>query len=177
MNQVKAAGKYVLKAYFGGCFGCLGALSAASTLLLVLAMTLGPQALGILQGIHLPSIPLLAPGTSPSGQESPPTIQPDCYKAIDAWVLKSEMGEPATTFSQTDGIFPVVTSPTDCGAVNTKLVDSHDQTLLERSYSVKGGGRNGYGDYNPNKNLAPGSYKMQFWYGDTLLKTIQLIVQ
>lgn len=184
MNQVKAAVKYVLRAYFGGCFGCLGALSAAITLLLVFAITLGPQVLSMLQGIQLPLIPL-APGTYPLDQGTlpmgppgapPPTMQPDCYKTIDAWVSKSELGEPATTFSQADGIFPVVTSPTDCGAVNAKLVNSRDRILLERSYDVRAS-RNGYGDYNPERNLAPGSYEMQFWYGEILLKTIQLIVQ
>lgn len=185
MNQIRAAVRYVLKAYFGGCFGCLGALSAAIALLLVLAITLGPQVLRILQAIQLPPIPL-APETSPLGQGTPPmgpagapapTMQRDCYKTIDGWVSKSELGEPATAFSQADGIFPVVTSPTDCGKVNAKLVDSRDQTVLERSYNVRGGGRNGYGDYNPRRNLAPGSYKMQFWYGEILLKGIQLTVQ
>jgi len=184
MDQVKAAVKYVLKAYFGGCFGCLGALCATITLLLVLAINLGRPALAMLQAIPLPSIlQLLAPGTSPSGQGTPPMGTPgasaptDCYTTIDAWVSKSEMGEPATTFSQTDGIFPVLTNPTGCGAVNARLADSRGQTLVERSYGVVGGGRNGYGDYNPNKNLAPGSYEMQFWYGEILLETIQLIVQ
>ena len=178
MNKIGAAIKYVLKAYFGGCFGCLGVLTAVIILLLVFAITLGPQALSMLQSIQLPSIPF-AQGISPMSTSSAmsPTAQPDCYTNIDAWVSKSEMGEPATTISQTDGIFPVVTSPTDCGAVNAKLIDSNDQTLLEKTYGVKGGGRNGYGNYNLNKNLAPGSYKMQFWYGEILLKTIQLIVQ
>ncbi|MCX6072118.1 MAG: hypothetical protein NTU91_14900 [Chloroflexi bacterium] len=184
MNQVKAAVKYALKAFFGGCFGCLGALSGTIVLLLVLAITLGPRAMGIVQGIHLPSIPsLLAPGTSPSGQGTPPMGTPggsaptDCYTTIDAWVSKSEMGQPETTFSQSDGIFPVVTNPTGCGAVNARLADSRGQTLLEKSYGVVGGGRNGYGNYNANKNLAPGSYEMQFWYGEMLLKKIQLTVQ
>ncbi|MBA4318948.1 MAG: hypothetical protein C0412_11160 [Flavobacterium sp.] len=87
------------------------------------------------------------------------------------------MGEPITTLSQTGGIFPVLTNPTDCGVLSAKLVDSKDQTVLEKTYNVVGGGRNGYGDYNPKKNLAPGSYKMEFWYGKTLLKSIQLIIQ
>ena len=128
--------KYVLKAYFGGCFGCLGALCATIALLLVLAINLGPPALGMLQAIPLPSIlQLLAPGTSPSGQRTPSMGTPgasaptDCYTTIDAWVSKSEMGESATTFSQTDGIFPAVTNPTDCGTVNARLAASRGQTL------------------------------------------------
>ena len=28
MEQIRAALRFLLKAYFGGCFGCLGALSA-----------------------------------------------------------------------------------------------------------------------------------------------------
>jgi len=103
-------------------------------------------------------------------------MEENCYKTLDAWVSKSELGPPTTTFSRTDGIFPVVTNPTDCGPVNAKLLDLNDRTIVEKSYNVRKG-RNGYGDYNPSKNLSPGSYKMQFWYGENLLKTIQLTIQ
>lgn len=161
-----------------------------AVLTLVFALTLGPKALGMLRGIQLPSIPIpsvpggIPPSSFPSGPGGalpssgvPPVIGEDCYKTIDAWVSKSELGPPATTFSRTDGVFPVVTNPTDCGPVNAKLLDPNDKTVMERTYSVKGGGRNGYGDYNPTRELPPGSYKMQFWYGENLLKTIQLTIQ
>jgi len=184
MDQIKGAIKHALKAYFGGCFGCLGALSGAMALLLVLAITLGPRALGMLQAIQLPSIlSLLSPATLLSGQGMPPMGTPgasaptDCHTTIDAWVSKSELGQPETTFSKTDGMFPVITNPTGCGAVNARLAESSGQTLLEKAFVVVGGGRNGYGDYNTNKNLTPGSYEMQFWYGEILLETIPLIVQ
>jgi len=178
MNWSKASIKYILKAYFGGCFGCLGALSATAALTLVFALTLGPQVLGVLRGIQLPSILIPSgPGEVPPSSGPSPVIGEDCYKTIDAWVSKSDLGPPATTFSGTDGVFPVVKNPTDCGPVNAKLLDQNDKTIMERTYSVKGGGRNGYGDYNPSKNLPPGSYKMQFWYGENLLKTIQLTIQ
>lgn len=184
MDQIKGAVKHALKAYFGGCFGCLGALSGATALFLVLAVTLGPRALGMFQAIQLPSIlSLLSPATMLQGQEMPSMGTPgesapaDCYTTIDAWVSKSELGKPETTFSKTDGMFPVITNPTGCGAVNARLADSAGQTLMEKSFGVVGGGRNGYGDYNPNKNIAPGSYEMQFWYGDILLKKIPLLVQ
>jgi hypothetical protein len=36
------------------------------------------------------------------------------------------------------------------------------------------GGRNGHGNYDPDKNLKPGTYKMQFWYGENLLKEIKI---
>lgn len=187
-----AAVKYALKAYFGGCFGCLGALCATIALSFILAITLGPGALAAMKSIPLPALlPLLAPGMLPMDQGMPPMDQGmspmvtpdelpapmDCYTTIDAWASKSDMGQPATTFLQTDGIFPVVTNPTDCGTVKARLIDSRGQTFLEKSYSVVGGGRNGYGNFNLNKNLVPGSYEMQFWNGEVLLESIQLNVQ
>lgn len=176
MEWSKASIKYLLKAYFGGCFGCLGALSAIVVLALVFALTVGPSVLGVLKGIQLPSLPIPSgPGGAPPSSGVPPA--PDCYKTIEAWVSKSVGGSPATTFSRTDGIFPIVTNPTDCGKVNAKLLGPNDEIILERSYNVKGGVRNGYGDYNPGRNLPPGSYTMQFWYGENLLKTIQLTIQ
>lgn len=178
MEWSKASIIYLLKAYFGGCFGCLGALSAIAILTLVFALTLGPGMLDVLRGIQLPSIPIPSgPGWAPPSSGVPPVIPEDCYKTIDAWVSKSELGPPATTFSRTDGIFPVVTNPTDCDPVNAKLLDPNDKTIMERAYNVKGGSRNGYGDYNPTRKLPPGLYKMQFWYGENLLKTIQLTIQ
>lgn len=38
--------KFGLKAYFGGCFGCLGALTTLLVLILVFTLVLGPTAMG-----------------------------------------------------------------------------------------------------------------------------------
>jgi len=184
MEWIKGSIKYLLKAYFGGCFGCLGALSAVVVLGLIFAITLGPTIVPWVQsvpGMLFPSglgpgLPIPGgPGVTPPSSGMPPAA--DCYKTIDAWVSKSEFGPPTTTFSRTDGIFPVVANPTDCGLVSAKLLDPNGKILKEKSSIIKGGGLNGYGDYNPSKNLPPGSYKMQFWYGENLLKTIQLTIQ
>lgn len=95
---------------------------------------------------------------------------------IEVWVAKAEFGSPATQFSTTDGIYPVVTSSADSDqSVKVSLIDANSKTLLEKTYNIRQGG-NGYGDYNPGKNLTPGSYSVEFWYGNTLLKTIQITV-
>jgi hypothetical protein len=39
---------------------------------------------------------------------------------------------------------------------------------------MKLGVRNGYGYYDPDKKLKPGAFKMQFWYGENLLKEIKI---
>lgn len=191
MAWFNSSAKYALKAFFGGCLGCLGALSATLVLAAVFGLTLGPSVLSALQGIQLPSLPIpglpesLPPSSGaplPGLPESPPPSSgappaPDCYVTIEAWVSHSEFGSPATVFSRTDGIFPVVSNPTDCGPVSAKLLGPNDEVIMEKSYSVKGGGRNGYGDFNPGRDLSPGSYAMQFWYGENLVATIPLTVQ
>lgn len=97
---------------------------------------------------------------------------------IEVWVAKTEFGSPATEFSNTDGIYPVVQSSADLGdkRVKVSLIDANDNTLMEKTFNVRQGG-NGYGDYNPTRNLAPGSYRVEFWYDTTLLKTIQITVE
>ena len=96
---------------------------------------------------------------------------------IEVWVAKVEFGPPATQFSTTDGIYPVVNSSADLDQrVKVSLIDANNETLTEKSFNVRQGG-NGYGDYNQGRNLTPGSYRVEFWYGDTLLKTIQITVE
>ena len=43
MDRLRNAFKYLMKAYFGGCIGCLGALSTVIALMLLPAVVLGPQ--------------------------------------------------------------------------------------------------------------------------------------
>ena len=96
---------------------------------------------------------------------------------IEVWVAKAEFGPPATQFSTTDGIYPVVNSSADLDQrVKVSLIDANNETLTEKSFNVRQGG-NGYGDYNQGRNLTSGSYRVEFWYGDTLLKTIQITVE
>jgi len=96
---------------------------------------------------------------------------------IEVWVAKTEFGSPATEFSNTDGIYPVVQSSADLDQrVKVSLIDADNETLTEKTFNVRQGG-NGYGDYNQGRNLAPGSYRVEFWYDTTLLKTIQITVE
>ncbi len=184
MNKINSAFKFLMKAYFGGCFGCLGALTLVVVLGLILSIVLGPSLASALPNIPGMLFPggigpgSLIPGGSgaaQSGLEESPAE--DCYKTIDAWISKNELGEPATTFSKGDGIFPVVTNPTGCGQVTVKLLDPKDSVVTEKTFGVIGGGRNGYGNYDPEKNLTPGAYKMQFWYGENLLKEIEFSIR
>ena len=102
---------------------------------------------------------------------------------IEVWVAKAAFGPPATQFSTTDGIYPVVYSSADLDQrVKVSLIDADSKTLTEKTYNVRGPGGNGYGDYNQGRNLTPGSYRVEFWSdydwdGDTLLKTIQITVE
>jgi hypothetical protein len=103
------------------------------------------------------------------------TEQYECYKTIELSVSNSEFGPPVTTFHTSDAIFSMVSNPIDCGPATVKLIDSDDNTVVEKSFNVAAG-TTGYGDYNAVRNLAPGDYKMELWYGDILLKTINLTV-
>ncbi|MDO9128848.1 MAG: hypothetical protein Q7U34_03180 [Anaerolineales bacterium] len=103
------------------------------------------------------------------------TQQAECYKTMELSVSNKEFGEPVTTFHAGDGIFPMVSNPIECGQGTVRLIDSGNNTVMEKTYSVAGG-MNGYGDYNAARALAPGDYKMELWYGELLLKTINLTV-
>jgi len=182
MNTIKHALKYLLKAYIGGCVGCLGAatmLTAIAALLAVLFLSSPLPGLvaatvpGLIQAATAGTVP---GGYGPQAGQTVAPPPPDCYKTIRAWVSNSEMGSPTSEFSPTDGLFPVVENRTDCGAINAKLLDKNDRVVKERSYSVKAG-RNGYGNYNTDRNLAPGPYTVQFWYADNLLQSTQITVR
>jgi len=194
MASVPNGLSFLLKAFFGGCVGCLGAWLTSIVVVGVIALAAGGPALhlaqGAAQGIQLPLVsqaPAGFPGgIAPPGSDAGPSgaslaalapASPDCYKAVKAWVAKAEHGSPATDFARTDGMFPVVQSPTNCGKVTARLLDRSGRALVEKSYNVIGGGPNGYGNYNPEGNLTPGPYRMQFSYGDTPLATVDLAVR
>jgi len=104
------------------------------------------------------------------------TEQAECCKSIELSVSNREFGPPTTVFSTSDGVFPMVTNGVDCGPAGVRLIDPNGKTAMERTFGVAAGST-GYGDYNAAKNLAPGVYKMELWYGDKLLKTIQVTVR
>ncbi len=103
------------------------------------------------------------------------TQQAECYKTMELSVSNKEFGEPVTTFHASDGIFPVVSNPIECGQAMVRLIDSGNNFVMEKTYGVAGG-MNGYGDYNATRSLAPGNYKLELRYGELLLKTINLTV-
>ncbi len=101
------------------------------------------------------------------------TQQAECYKTLELSVSNIEFGEPVTTVHTSDGIFPMVRNPIECGPTTVKLIDGGNNTLMEKTFSVASG-MTGYGDYNAARALAPGEYKLELWFGELLLKTIHL---
>lgn len=68
---MKAAIRFGLKSYFGGCLGCLGVLSLVLVLAIILGVVVGPELMSGLPGI-LQAIPgMLMQGQSPLGGETP----------------------------------------------------------------------------------------------------------
>lgn len=66
MNAIR----FVLKSFFGGCFGCLGALSLMTVMMLVFGLVLGPKLVSGASGL-LGSLPSLLSGGLPmSGSQS-----------------------------------------------------------------------------------------------------------
>jgi hypothetical protein len=106
------------------------------------------------------------------------TQQAECYSILELSVSNIEFGPPATTYSPSDAILPMVSNhnPIDCGPAAVKLIDSDGKTVMEQSFNVANG-PTFYGDYNAARSLAPGDYNMELWYGDNLLKTIHLTVR
>ncbi|MCX6656884.1 MAG: PGF-pre-PGF domain-containing protein, partial [Candidatus Bathyarchaeota archaeon] len=93
---------------------------------------------------------------------------------INGWVSPAAFGTPTTLFLVVDGLHPTVqNSGNDEPFIVVKLVDSKGSILVEKGYNGKG--LTGYGDYNPDKSLAPGSYRMEFWNGNVLVKIIPII--
>jgi len=103
------------------------------------------------------------------------TEQAECYKTIELSVSNTEFGPPVIAYDTSDAIFPMVSNSVGCGPATVKLIDSDGNTVMEQSFGVASG-TTGYGDYNAARNLAPGDYKMELWYGDNLLQTIYLTV-
>ncbi len=103
------------------------------------------------------------------------TEQAECYKTIELSASNAEFGPPVTEYDTSDAIFPMASNSIDCGPATVKLIDSDGKTVMEQSFGVASG-TTGYGDYNAARNLAPGDYKMELWYGDNLLQTIYLTV-
>jgi hypothetical protein len=104
------------------------------------------------------------------------TEQKEDYKTLELSVSNVEFGQPATTYHTDDAIFPMVSSPVDCGQATVKLVDNAGKIVMEQSYSIPVGSTS-FKDYNAAKDLAAGEYKMELWYEDMLLKTINLTVR
>jgi hypothetical protein len=103
------------------------------------------------------------------------TEQYECYTTMELSVSNSEFGPPVTRFHASDAIFPMVSNPIDCGPTTVKLIDGNGNTAAEKSFNIAAGST-GYGDYNAARNLAPGDYEIELWYGDIVLKTINLTV-
>lgn len=104
------------------------------------------------------------------------TQQAECYKSMELIVYNIDFGEPVSVFHGGEKIYAMVSDPIECGQATVRLVDSGDNTLLEKTYSVAGG-MNGYGDYNAARNLPAGEYKMELWFGEMLLKTKVVTVE
>ncbi|MEW6567711.1 MAG: hypothetical protein AB1449_06015 [Chloroflexota bacterium] len=106
MAWIRDSLKYLVKAYLGGCFGCLGASSAMIALLVVAVLVLGPRAAGALQqfpGLLGPILsesgcaqggPAVAPGTSHAPAATPTGALPQ----LEMWLTEVENPDaPAST--------------------------------------------------------------------------------
>ena len=101
----------------------------------------------------------------------------DCYKTAELSISNIQFGQPVTDYKPNDAIFVMGSSPIDCGtSADVRLVDSDGKILKEQSFIITEG-TCGLGDYNAARNLAKGEYRMEMWYGEILLKTINLTVR
>ncbi|OGD32666.1 hypothetical protein A2V94_06255 [Candidatus Atribacteria bacterium RBG_16_35_8] len=108
----------------------------------------------------------------------------DCIEYLNANVSDTEFGRLKTEFKTDSGLYPtvgsVVRSDLCTKQVSAVLLDSNNEIILERAYNLPPGptgGETGYGDYNEGRTLAPGNYRFEFYYGDTLFKTIDIKIE
>ena len=120
------------------------------------------------------------PQPAPKG----PLSDEECSKFVGVKVSNIEFGRSKTTFSKDSEIYPAVNiskGSVECGKrITIALIDSNNKTILEKAYNSPPsgeGGETGYGNYNPNKNLAAGTYTIECYYGDALAKNFQINVQ
>ncbi|OPY37139.1 MAG: hypothetical protein A4E35_01603 [Methanoregula sp. PtaU1.Bin051] len=107
----------------------------------------------------------------------------ECAMAITVRVSDTEFGRSVSGFSSKSGIFPAVTiakGSAECGKpIVVTLYDANRQIVLSHAYNSPPqgmGGTTGYGDYNPGRNLSPGSYYLECSYGDALVNQIQITI-
>jgi hypothetical protein len=108
----------------------------------------------------------------------------DCIKYLNARVSDIEFGRSKTQFTTDSSLYPTVGAEAESKSctkqVSVVLLDSSNKIILERAYNLPPGGKGGetgYGDYNQDRTLAPGDYKFEFYYGDTLFKTIDIKIE
>ncbi len=107
----------------------------------------------------------------------------DCIKYLSARVSDIEFGRSKTEFTTDSSLYPTVgteiKSDLCTKQVSVVLLDSNNEIILEKAYNLPpgGGGETGYGDYNEGRTLMPGDYKFEFYYGDTLFKTIDIKIK
>lgn len=108
----------------------------------------------------------------------------ECIKYLSARVSDVEFGRSKTQFKTDSSLYPTVGAEVESKLctkqVSVVLLDSSNEIILEKAYNLPPGGEGGetgYGDYNQERTLTPGDYKFEFYYGDTLFKTIDIKIE
>lgn len=100
-------------------------------------------------------------------------LMQDCSNLqLDMHISKGGFGPAIAEFSKTDEMHPLVISPAECKDQVVVKMKKDGNVISEQTYSIPRGGTE-YKDFNPG--LA-GDYDFEFWYGEKLLKTIQVKV-
>ncbi|MCL4459004.1 MAG: hypothetical protein M1136_08110 [Chloroflexi bacterium] len=196
--------RYALKAFFGGCLGCLGAWFATFSLiaaLLVVGLVSGvPQAavggladLGKTISSEIKQIfsafpPGILPGGGPPGSPFPPEGGPPGFgppasgtpsaTGVTVTLIKQPGGPPETSFSTLDDIEVWVSAPRGSKAKYTaRLVDMQGKELVSKTYNASPfGSATGYGNYNADHKLPTGSYKIEVLEDGRLVYTLNFTV-
>jgi hypothetical protein len=108
----------------------------------------------------------------------------ECAQHMELRVSDAEFGPLKDEFLVNGGIYPAVNyniSYSKCKKrIGVYLLDINDKKITEKSsnlYPEGNEGQNDYGDYNINKTLTAGTYFIEGYYGDALIKKIQITVK
>lgn len=148
------------------------------TLILISIIALTLFHYGAISGIFL--------GVSSNGLPSQLTqlSEIECVKHINFIVSGEEFGKKETEFSKLSGIYPRVenniTARKCSKSVSAILYDTNKTKLMSKSYGLypfADESTTGFGNYNENSILPLGNYTIDGYYGETLIKSIEVKIK
>jgi hypothetical protein len=137
--------------------------------LLVLAMP------GLVSGAQA-QVTMKQPGPDTCGPAGDRAVAVCPEKNIRLQVSNREFGSPVLEYSSKSGIYPIIEITDDSRyTIQATLISQEGRVIHNVTYGVVHGG-NGFGNFNADRNLLAGKYRMEFRRDGVLLGSIPISV-